>query len=207
MTSLLPAAAPSSGGLDDVIQQRIRNMEERLLTMETRRTALADANQELERRIIEKNAGLLAQVMAEARVRGWEQLLGLSETQKQSLLDWCQSWETGRIAGRDVWLSREPELRARLSVEQAARLHDTAVAQSQQLWSHFTRSIGGMVGATRDESVRFQQLLGDYAPPASMLLPEAYGADWPGMVREGSNRLQSVLSPDQLTKLNRFAPK
>jgi hypothetical protein len=37
-----------------------------------------------------------------------------------------------------------------------------------------------------------------------MLLPEGYGADWGGLMREGASRLQPLLSQDQLTKLGRY---
>jgi hypothetical protein len=52
--------------------------------------------------------------------------------------------------------------------------------------------------------VRLQQTLGDFRPANAMLLPEGYGADWPGMMREAGGRLQPVLSADQMAKLKNF---
>jgi hypothetical protein len=92
-------------------------------------------------------------------------------------------------------------------VEQAAKLHNSAVSQSQQMWRYLGTSIGSMVGASREESLRFQQVLGDYRAPNVMLLPEGHGADWPGMMQEGTSRLQPVLSSDQMAKLSRFIQK
>jgi len=185
-------------------------MEERLRILEARKGALSGSNQELERQIKERNADWSSRAMADARVRGWELMLGLSETQKQSFLDLCTTWakeDAAQPPGRDTWLSRESDVRGRLSVEQAGKLHDVAVEQCRQLWGHIGRSIGWMAGAGKEESVRFQQLLGDFRAPGTMLLPEAYGADWPGLFQEASNRLLPVLSTDQVAKLNRFAPK
>lgn len=204
------APAASGGGEYTVIEERLLKMEEKLLTLETKRSSLAGANQELERQIIAKNTALSARTMAEWRVRNWEQLLGLSETQKQTLIDLCTEWgreDAGRPASRDTWLSRESDLRSRLSVEQAAKLHNTAVTQSQQMWNYLGGAIGGMIGASKEDSLRFQQVLGDYRAPNVMLLPEGHGADWPGMMREGSSRLQPVLSSDQMAKLSRFIQK
>ncbi|MBI3858082.1 MAG: hypothetical protein HY293_20570, partial [Planctomycetes bacterium] len=154
-----------------------------------------------------KQAEFSARNMAEWRVRNWEQLLGLSETQKQSLIELCTRWareDAGRLPSRDAWLQREVDLRSRLSAEQSAKLHDTASTQSQQMWGYLGKSIGSMVGASREEQVRFQQTLGDWRAPNTMLLPEGYGADWAGMMREGSTRLQPVLSADQMAKLGRY---
>jgi len=61
--------------------------------------------------------------------------------------------------------------------------------------------------ASKDEQTKFQQTLGDYRAPNTMLLPEGYGADWPGLMREGSSRLQPLLSADQTAKLSRFVQK
>ena len=209
-TTASPASPAAGGGEYAVIEDRIRKMEERLLGLEAKRNALSGANQEMEKQIVEKNAEASARMMAEWRVRNWEQLLGLSETQKQALIEMAARWtreDAGKPAGRETWLSRENDLRSRLSVEQAARLHDTTVAQSQQMWNHLGRTIGGMVGASKEDQTRFQQTLGDYRPSNAMLLPEGYGADWPGMMREGSSRLQQVLSSDQMAKLNKFVQK
>ena len=208
-----PAAgllASSGGGEYGVIEGRIRKMEEKLLTLEAKKTTLSDDNRELERQIASKYADLSVRTMAEWRVRNWEQLLGLSAAQKQSLLELCSRWnreDVGRPAGQEEWLARESELRSRLSVEQSARLHDTAASQSQAQWKNLGNSIGNMVGASTDEATRLRQILGDYAPPNAMLLPEGHGADWPGLMREGRDRLQSVLAPDQKAALSRFLPK
>jgi hypothetical protein len=64
--------------------------------------------------------------------------------------------------------------------------------------------VGSMVGASKDEVSRFQQTLGDWRPDGAMLLPEGYGADWSGLLREGTSRLQSVLTPEQMAKLARY---
>lgn len=203
-----PASSPvSSGGEYSVIEGRIRLLEEKLLALETKKAELVASNQGLERQVAEKQVEHSARSMAEWRVRQWEQLLGLSETQKQSILDLCTKWareDGGKPAARETWLQREVDLRARLSAEQAAKLTESTSAQSRQMWSHMGRSIGGMVGAPKEEHARLQQTLGDWRSPASMLLPEAHGADWPGQMKEASARLQPVLSPDQLAKLGRY---
>jgi hypothetical protein len=204
------ASAPEAEGDYRVIEERVRRLEEKLLALETKRTALSTSNQDLERQLSERAAELSARAMAEWRIRMWESLLGLSDTQKRALLELWTAWgkeDGGRPAGPDTWLSRESELRSRLSVEQTAKLHVSAVTQSQQLWGNLGRSIGSMVGASADEATRYQQLLGDFRAPNAMLLPEGYGADWPGMLREGASRLQPVLSSDQMAKLGRFMPK
>src|SRR5439155_23970284 len=98
-------------------------------------------------------------------------------------------------------------LRSQLTVEQAAKLHDNTATQCQQLWSNMGRTLGGMIGASKDDQTRFQQTLGDYRTPNAMLLPEGYGADWPGMMRDAPGRLRSMLSSDQTTKLDRFVQR
>jgi len=204
------APAPKADGDYRVIEDRVRRLEEKLSSLETKRNALSSSNQDLERQLNERAAELSARAMAEWRIRMWETLLGLSETQKRALLDLWTAWgkeDGGRPAGADTWLSRESELRSRLSVEQTAKLHVSAVTQSQQLWGNLGRTIGSMVGASADDATRFQQLLGDFRVPNAMLLPEGYGADWPGMLRDGAGRLQPVLSSDQMAKLSRFIPK
>lgn len=202
----LPPAPPLTGEYP-AIESRIRLMEEKLLALETKRDALAAANQELEKQIGEKQAEATARQQAEWRVRQWEQMLGLTETQKQALMELWTQWiraDGGRPQSKETWQARESELRSRLSVEQAGKLHASAAQQSQQMWSYLGRSIAGMVGAPKEDYTRFQQTLGDWRPPSQMLLPEGHGADWPGMMREGAARLQSVLSPDQTARLNRY---
>jgi hypothetical protein len=211
----VPAAArtiaPAAGEDGNArIQERIRKMEDRLLELELRRNDLAGTNQDLERRIKEKSAELWAGQMAEWRVRGLESLLGLTAAQKQALTELWTKWmkeDAGRPAPREAWLDREVDLRSRLSVEQAAKLHDNASAQSQQMWANMGASIGGMIGASRDDQTRFQQMLGDYRPPNSMLLPEGYGADWQGLMKDASGRLRPVLPADQTAKLDKVLPR
>ena len=207
-----PAAAASTapvevGDANAAIRERIRKMEDRLLELELRRNALTEGNQGLEQQIQEKSTEAWAGRMAEWRVRSLEFLLGLSDAQKQSLLELWTKWlkeDGGRPAGRERWLSREVDLRSRLSVEQASKLQESVSAQSRQMWTNLGASIGGMIGASREEQTRFQQMLGDYRAPNSMLLPEGYGADWPGMLKEASGRLRPALSAELSAKLDRF---
>jgi hypothetical protein len=204
------APAPSGGGENALIEERIRRMEERLLGLEGKRNTLAGANQELERQILEKNAEASARMMAEWRVRSLEPLLGLSEAQKATLLDLWTKWQredAAKAASRETWLSREQDFRSVLGAEQAAKMHESAVQQTQALWNNVGRTIGTMVGASKEDQTRYQQTLGDFRPANAMLLPEGYGADWPGMMREASSRLQPLLSQDQTAKLNRYVQR
>jgi len=204
---LAPAAAqPSGGGEYAVIEERIRLMEAKLVALETKRDELTIANQELERQVNERNFEASARMQAEWRVRSWEQMLGLSETQKQALMDLWTGWlksDVGRPQSKETWLSRESELRSRLSVEQAGKLHDNAALQSQSMWNHLGRTLGGMIGASKEDQTKFQQTLGTWQAPSAMLLPEGHGADWPGLMKEGSTRLQPALTSDQMAKLNK----
>jgi hypothetical protein len=205
-----PAAPPSGGGENALIEERIRKMEERLLTLETKRNTLSGANQELERQIVEKSAETSARMMAEWRVRSLEQFLGLSETQKQTLIDLWTRWgreDALKAAARETWLSREQDFRSVLSAEQQAKQHENAVQTSQAQWNNLGRTIASYVGASKEDQTRFQQTLGDFRPANAMLLPEGYGADWQGMMRDGMSRLQPLLSQDQLTKLGRMFPR
>jgi hypothetical protein len=206
-----PAAALTApieiGDGNAAVRERIRRMEDRLLELELRRNALTEGNQGLERQIQTKSAEALAGRMAEWRVRPLEFLLGLSDAQKQSLLELWTKWlkeDAGRPVGRETWHSREVDLRARLSVEQASKLQENVSAQSRQMWTNLGATIGGMIGASREDQSRFQQMLGDYRAPNSMLLPEGYGADWPGMLKDASGRLRPALSPELSAKLDRF---
>jgi hypothetical protein len=208
-----PIAAPapaSDGNGNALIEERIRKMEERLLSLEAKRSELVFSNDDLKRQVAEKNAEASARMIAESRVRGWEQMLSLSETQKQSLLELATKWQredAGKAPGRDTWLAREVDLRSLLSAEQASKMHETAVVHSQMMWKHAGQMIGGMVGASKDDQTRFQQTLGEFRPSNAMLLPEGYGADWPGMMKDATARLQPVLSADQMSKLNRFVQR
>jgi len=202
------AAAPAvADGEFSVIEERIRLMEQKLLALEAKKAELSSSNQDLERQITDKQAEASSRMMGEWRVRQWEALLGLTEAQKQSLIDLCTRWakeDGGRPASRETWLQREDDLRARLSVEQAGRLNESASKQSQMLWNNLARSLGSMIGANKDEILRYQQTLGDWRSDGGMLLPEGHGADWAGLMKEGTNRLQSVLTPDQVSKLKSF---
>jgi hypothetical protein len=202
-----PAAASSSGGEYAVIEERIRLMEAKLTSLEAKRDELTASNQDLERQINERNFEATARNQAEWRVRSWEQMLGLTETQRQALTDLWTAWlkaDAGRPQSKETWISRENEIRSRLSVEQAGKLHDNAALQSQAMWNHLGRTLGSMVGASKEEQTKFQQTLGGWQAPGAMLLPEGHGADWPGLMKEGSTRLQPVLTSDQLAKLQRM---
>ena len=192
------------------IQERVRLMEERLRELEARRDQLAADNKDLEKQSTEKWAEMTARSTAEWKVKSWEKLLGLGETQKQSLIDLMTKWgreDGGRPAGRDAWAGRETDLRSQLTAEQAAKLHDSAANQSQQQWKLMAVSIGSMIGASRDDLVRLQQSLGDLEFPQNMILPEAYGVDWSGMMREAAVRARPVLTADQTAKLDKFGYK
>ncbi len=202
-----PDAAPPSSPETAVIQERVRKMEERLQELEARRDALTADNQDLQKQVTEKWAEASARSTAEWRVKSWEAMLGLNESQKQSLTALWTKWareDAGRPAGRESWGPREAELRAQLTVEQAAKLHATSAAQAAQMWSMMGRSLGGMVGVTKDEQVRLQQSLGDLRIPGDMLLPEAHGGDWPGLLREASARARPLLTPEQTARLEKF---
>lgn len=195
------------GGEYAVIEDRIRKMEEKLLALETKKTEIEASNQDLERQLVEKQTEATARAMGEARVNQWQHLLGLTETQRQSLTELCTLWakqDAFRPPTRETWLRREDELRARLSAEQAGKLNETTSKQSQMMWSMLGRSLGSMIGASKEEMTRYQQTLGDWRPDGAMLLPEGHGADWPGMMKEGTSRLQPLLTPDQMAKLVRF---
>ena len=205
-----PAHASSGGGENSLIEERIRKMEERMLALEAKKGTLSTANQDLERQITEKYADASARMMAEWRVRSLGPQLGLSETQKQSLLDLWTRWnrdDAGKAADRETWLSREEAFRSVLTAEQAAKQHDAAVQMSQAQWNTLGRTIGSYVGASKDDQTRFQQTLGEFRATTTMLLPEGYGADGIGMMREGIGRLQSVLSQDQQTRLSQLLPR
>jgi hypothetical protein len=192
------------------IQERVRLMEEKVRELEARKAELAADNKDLEKQAAEKWAETSARSMAEWRVKAWESLLGLTGSQKQSLLELLTKWgkeDAGRPAGRDAWLAREVDLRAQFTVEQAAKLHDTSAAQAQQMWKHMGLSLGGLVGASKDEQSRIQQSLGDIGFPQNMLLPEAYGADWNGLMREATSRVRPILTADQMTRLDKFGYK
>lgn len=206
LATVVPApTGVEGGGANALILERIRRMEEKVLELELKRASLVNGNQDLEKQVSQKSADLSARMMAEWRVRMLDAVVGLSETQKQSLLELWTQWlrdDAGRPAGREAWLAREVDLRSSLSVEQAARLHDSTSAQVRQMWSTVGRTIGGMIGASKDDQTRFQQTLGDYRAPNTMLMSEAYGADWTGLMREASGLLRPVLSADQSAKLD-----
>jgi len=204
------AAAVDSADDYGIIRERIRLMEERLLDLDLRRGDLAAANQDLERQIREKSSEASARMMADWRVRSLEALLGLSADQKRALAELWTKWgkeDGGRPADRATWLSREAELRPRLTAEQAATLHENSSLQARQQWAFMGTTLGSMVGASRDEQTRMQQTLGELPIPSTMLLPEAYGADWPTMMKQASGLAQPLLSADQRAKLDRFVQR
>jgi len=202
-----PTPSPVAGGEDyPLLRERIRRLEERARDLESRRVGLAASNQELERQVRDKGAEATAGAMATWRVRMLESLLSLTPDQKQMLTDLWTTWlkeDAGGPSSRDTWLVREGDLRARLSVEQTAKLHDSVSTQSRQIWSMMGTSLGSILGASREDQIRFQQTLGSFPLSNSMLLPEPYGADWPGMMKEAAARLRSGLSADQTAKLDR----
>lgn len=191
-----------------VIQDRVRKLEERLRELEAKRDAMTADNQELQKQVTEKWAEASARSTAEWRVKSWEALLGLNETQKQALTALWTKWareDAGRPAAGEAWAGREAELRSQLTVEQAAKLHGTAAAQASQMWSMMGRSLGSMVGGGKDEQARLQQSLGDFRVPADLLLPEAHGADWPGLLKEATARARPLLTPEQTARLDKYA--
>lgn len=188
------------------ILERIRLMEEKVRELASKRDLLTASNAEIEKQVREKTAEQSARSRAEHQVQMW-QWLGLGETQKQALIDLWARWfreDAGGQAGRDAWLAREAELRARLSGEQAAKVQENVATQAQNSWARMGKMIAGMVGGAKDDHARFQQALGDFRPAGGMILPEAYGADWNSLMREASNRLRPMLSTDQTAKLDRY---
>lgn len=206
------AATPSAPVSPEtaVILERVRKMEERLRELESKRDELAASNKELEKQVGEKMAEASAKSMAEWRVRSWETLLGLNETQQQSLLELCTSWgkqDAGRAADAATWLAREGDLRSRLTAEQSAKLNENTSVSAQKMWSNMGRSLGSMMGAPKDEQTRIQQSLGDYRAPTSMLLPEAHAADWNGLMRDALGHVKPSLTPEQTARLDKMGWK
>jgi hypothetical protein len=207
------AAAPASGPVSPetaAILERIRVMEDRARELEARRDELTLSNKDLERQATEKWAEMSAKSTAEWRVKQWETLLGLGESQKQALTELWTKWtkeDAGRPATRDAWMAREAELRSQLSAEQAAKLQQTGSSQAQKQWSSIGQTMGGMLGSNKDERARYQQSLGDLRVPGDMLLPEAHGADWPGMMRDATARLRPTLTPEQAARLEKMGWK
>lgn len=202
-----PVAATPEGA---AIQERVRLMEARLLELEAKRDELAAANREIERQVSERGAEAAAASQAEWRVRAWEKLLGLSEAQKQALVELGRRWakeDAGRKAGQEAWAAREDELRARLTVEQAAKLHRYATDTAARMWGQMGQAVGGFAGIPATEHARLQQALGDFRLPETALLPEANGAEWGGMVREAGARLRPMLTADQTARLDKYGWK
>jgi hypothetical protein len=192
------------------IQERILRMEERARELESKRDTLAASNKDLEKDIARKNAELSARTMAEWRVKAWEGALGLSDSQKRALVDLLAQWgreDAGGTATSQIWIAREGDLRSQLTVEQAAKLHDLSTSQAQQQWKYMGMTLGSMAGASTSDFSRFQQPLGDLRFPQDMVLPEAHGADYPGMLREAALRVRPVLSADEASRLDRFVSK
>jgi hypothetical protein len=191
-----------------VIEARIRKMEEKLFALETKKAEFTTSNQDLERQLVEKQSEQSARMMAEARVGQWTFLMGLTDLQKQSLMELCTLWakqDMVRPATRETWQRREDELRGRLSAEQAGKLHDLTSKQTQSMWNMMGQSLGSMAGvSSKEDLLRFQQTLGDWRPDGAMLLPEAYGADWSNLMKEGTSRIQSLLTPEQMARLARY---
>jgi hypothetical protein len=199
--------APANDPATAAIQSRVRELEARLRELEARRDALAVENGDLERTLHERHAESTARVMAEWRVRGWEKLLGLSDAQKRDLLELAGRWareDRGRPAGRDLWAAREGDLRSRLTSEQAAKLHQQASDQAARQWSTMGRTLGSMVGASKEDQARLQQAIGSMSAPSAMLLPEAHGADWAALSKEAAARIRPLLSGEQAAKLDSF---
>jgi hypothetical protein len=206
----LPAPSGAVSPETAVIQERVRKMEERFRELEARRDALRVSNRDLEAQVAEKGAEASARAMAEWRVRAWESLLGLNETQKQSLLELWTRWgrqDAGRPADAATWLDREADLRSRLTTEQAARLSEQSAAAAQKMWTSLGPTLGSVAGGGKDEQSRLQQLLGDFRPAADMLLPEAHGADWSGLMHEATSRVKPSLTPEQTARLDRMGWK
>jgi hypothetical protein len=192
------------------IQERILRMEERARELESKRDTLAANNKDLEKDIARKTAELSARTMAEWRVKAWEGTLGLSDSQKRALVDLLAQWgreDAGGPATSQTWISREGDLRSQLTVEQAAKLHDLSTSQAQLQWKYMGMTLGSMAGASNTDFSRFQQPLGDLRFPQDMVLPEAHGADYQGMLREAALRVRPVLSADEASRLDRFVSK
>lgn len=207
---LAPAAVPSPGSPAaqmGPLLDRIRKMEERLLLLESKRLELLSGNQSLEREIVAKQSQALARTRAEWRLQAWQSLLGLSATQVDSLRTLLMSWTTadqGQTADQALWMAREGDLRSQLSVEQAGKLHDAVVHQTQTIWGSLGQTIGRSIGASSEDQVRFQQALGAYAAPSAMLLSEAHGGQWNALTAEAATRIRPLLSGDQVALLDKY---
>jgi hypothetical protein len=206
----LPALGGPVSPETAAIQERVRRLEDRLRELDARRDGLVASNRDLEKQVTEKYADLSARSMAEWRVKSWETMLGLDEAQKQGLVRLMTQWgqqDAGRPADADTWLAREADIRSLLSVEQAAKLHESVLSQSQGMWANMGRTLGGMIGAAKDEQVRLQQSLGGYWPASNALLPEAHASDWNGLLREAMSRVKPTLTPEQTARLDKLGWK
>lgn len=199
-----PAAAASTADL--AIRARIRELERRLADLEARRDLLEVENGDLEKEIAAKQVHAAALAMAQARVRSWEKLLNLNETQKREILDLATNWakedHDGR-ASRETWGSREADLRARLSSEQAARLGESVITMAAQQWRFMGQTIGAYAGLPGGEHARLQQVVGDFRAPSNPLLQEAHGLDWAGLLREAAARARPLLTTEQVARVEK----
>ena len=204
-----PVPAPAASGTVEpsAIQSRVGELEARLRDLEARRDALTDANRDLEKRAAERGAEAGALAQADWRVRAWEKQLGLTESQRQEVLDLAKAWAKGDAGGkasRETWALREGELRSRLTTEQAARLNQSTAEQSARMWSQMGQAVGMYAGMSSEEQARLQPSLGSFPLPNSALLPEAHGADWPGMIREAAGRARPMLTAAQAERVDKF---
>jgi len=192
------------------IQGRVEILEVRLRELEARRDELAASNKEMDKQIAEKMAEASAKGIADWRVKQLDAVVGLSETQKQGLLALWTQWskeDAGRAGDPAAWVAREGEIRSRLTAEQSAKLHESASGQAQKMWSRMGATLGSVIGAPKDEQARLQQSLGDYRPAGDLLLPEAHGADWNGLMRDALGRLRPSMTPEQTARLDKMGWK
>ncbi len=193
-----------------LLRERVRRMEARHRELQDRRDRLAEENSGLNLQLRRRAAEAGARARARERVETWHAALGLTELQKQMLVELCARWSLEDQAGaavHETWLAREVELGGHLTAGQQARLREHAAAQASGLWHSVKHTLKELLSAGGADRQWLEAAIGASPVSGTLLLPEAHGVEWSSFLREAAARVRPILTALQSSRLDEYLAK
>ena len=224
MLSMLLALALQDPAPAKTVEDRLKELEARLSTLEKRSKAVADENAQLEKRLEDAKAARENHVRltASAWVKRYAAAAEFTEKQSAELEELWQGWvrkdQEGQPAYWDpaaaaktaetTWKPREEAIRAKLSAEQAAKVAGKVREEQEQTARMSIGSFvrGAKISAERAPALEKSVLARLKFPDGAILLQArpAERVDWfkvLAAVEEGLPDLEGTLSAEELAAL------
>ena len=215
---LLAALAVQDPKPTKTVEDRIKELSDRIAVLDKKATDLAAENNDLQRKVAaqEQTRDSVAKATATSWMKRHAGGLGLDDAKAATLEGLWTSWtreDFGKQADPTAWKKREETLRQELTPEQAALVEKSVRAEIDSSLDHSIGFYGKQVRIAAEREPVFRKTVRNHLKPTEAgLIPQAHagaGAAWSGLtsaLQSSLPDLAGVLTPEEHARLSQLLP-